>query len=93
MTESAANDPDQTSGTPDLPEEGSEADPGAPGPAEQDERDVVQGEDEIVPVQFGQLEEPSATKANGDIAASTMCPSRSSSNWGALKNPCVILWL
>ena len=26
-------------------------------------RDVVQGEDEIVPVQFGQLEEPSATKA------------------------------
>lgn len=77
MTEPAANDQDQTSEPSDSSEledfaaaevepveDVSEAvDTGAAGLSEQPENEAAQGGEEILPVQFGQLEEPPATKA------------------------------
>ena len=76
MTAPAANDRDPTSGGSDSselghleaakfePVEGGDeaVDGGAAGSSAQPENEAEQGEEEILPVQFGQLEEPPATK-------------------------------
>ena len=79
MTESAANDRDRASdpgdsseredfGAGEEPAEGSEAlDADMPEFSAQPENEAAQGEDEIVPVQFAQLEEPPQTKAKRRI--------------------------